>query len=58
MEKKRKTLSFPKNFFSQPRKISSSKEALNDVVPVDWNSALKNRKNNDKQIVKLVKKND
>ena len=49
---------FPNDFFSKTRKVVNIKETLNDVVPVDWNSALKNRKNNDKQIVKLVKKND
>lgn len=58
MEKEKKTLKFPKGFFSQPRNIISSEEALKDVVTIDWENALKNRKNNNKQIVKLVKKKD
>lgn len=58
MEKERKTLSFPKGFFSQPRKIINSKKALKDVVPIDWNNTIKNRKESDKQLVKLVKKVD
>lgn len=46
----------PKGFFSQTRRIITSKEALKDVVPVNWKEALKGRKNNKKQVVKLVKK--
>ena len=46
----------PKGFFSQTRRIITSKEALKDVVPVNWKEALKERKNNKKQVVKLVKK--
>ena len=48
----------PKNFFSFPRKIITSKEALKDIIQVDWNEILKSRKNNKNQIVKLVKKHN
>lgn len=45
---------FPKGFFNNiKREIISSKEALKDVVPINWTEALKNRKNNDKQTIKL-----
>ena len=49
----------PSDFFDTPRKIISSEEALKDVTPVNWQEALKTRKSNKGQIVKLVnKKND
>lgn len=54
MEQNKKNI-IPKGFFSQPRKTISTKEALKDVIPVNWNEALKGRKENNKQIVKLVK---
>ena len=50
---KDRNIKFPKNFFNIKREVISSKEALKDVVPVNWTEALKNRKNNDKQIIKL-----
>ena len=46
----------PSDFFDTPRKIISSEEALKDVTPVNWKEALKTRKNNKDQIVKLVNK--
>lgn len=45
----------PKGFFSTVRNIITTKEALKDVNPVDWNNALKERKNEEKQVIKLVK---
>lgn len=55
MEKK--ISKFPKGFFSESRNIISSDEALKDVVKINWENILKNRKNNNKQIVKLIKQN-
>ena len=45
----------PKGFFSTVRNIITTKEALKDVTPVNWNNALKDRKNDEKQVIKLVK---
>lgn len=55
MKEKKKNI-IPKNFFNVPRKIITSKEALKDVIPVNWNDISKSRKNEKNQIVKLVKK--
>lgn len=54
-EEKKKTI-LPKDFFSIVRNLITSKEALKDVVPVNWEEVLKDRKENDEQIIKLVKK--
>lgn len=35
MEDKKKP-TFPKGFFTKPRPTTSSKEALKDVIPIDW----------------------
>ena len=51
--KKTKNNILPKGFFNKKHEVISSKEALKDVVPVNWTEALKNRKNSDKQIIKL-----
>ncbi len=51
--KKTKNNILPKGFFNKKREVISSKEALKDVVPINWAEALKNRKNSDKQIIKL-----
>ena len=48
----------PKNFFDIPRKIITSKKALKDVIPVNWNDISKSKRNNKNQIVKLVKKHN
>lgn len=45
----------PKGFFSTVRNIITTKEALKDVTPVNWNNALKDRKNA-KEIVKICEK--
>ena len=45
----------PKGFFSTVRNIITTKEALKDVTTVNWNIALKDRKNDEKQVIKLVK---
>ncbi len=57
MKKDKKNNIIPKNFFNVPRKVTTSKEALKDVIPVNWNEVLKSRKSNENQIVKLVKNN-
>ena len=54
MSRKKKPI-LPKDFFSTVRNIITSKEALKDVIPVEWNDALKDRKENKKQVIKLVK---
>lgn len=54
MEEKKKKI-IPKNFFSTIREVITTKEALKDVIPVDWNNALKERKENKNQVIKLVK---
>lgn len=54
MSRKKKPI-LPKDFFSTVRNIITSKEALKDVIPVEWNEALKDRKENKKQVIKLVK---
>jgi len=51
-----KSAIIPKGFFSQIRNVITSKEALKDVIPVKWNEILKNRKDNQNQIVKLNSK--
>ena len=53
MEKKENIV--PKGFFLKPRKIITSEEALKDVIPVDLEKVFKDRKDNDNQIIKLVK---
>ena len=53
MKKSKKNI-IPEGFFSQPRKTISTKEALKDVIPVNWNEVLKNRKDNKNQIIKLI----
>lgn len=35
---------FPKGFFSEPRNVISSDEALKDVVKINWENALKEKK--------------
>lgn len=45
----------PKGFFYKERTIISMKESLKDIIPVNWDEALKDRKNNDKQIIILKK---
>ena len=55
MRKRKKTI-LPKDFFSIVRNLITPKEALKDVVPVNWEEVLKDRKENDEQIIKLVKK--
>lgn len=54
MKKSKKNI-IPEGFFSQPRKTISTKEALKDVIPVNWDYALKDRKNNKNEIVNLIK---
>ena len=54
MSRKKKPI-LPKDFFSTVRNIITSKEALKDVIPVELNEALKDRKENKKQVIKLVK---
>ena len=46
----------PKGFFSSVKNVITSKEALKDVTPINWSKALKNRKENNKQIIKLIDK--
>ena len=53
MENNKKNI-IPKGFFSLPRKIISTKEALKDVIPVNWDDVLKGRKDNKNQIIELV----
>ena len=45
----------PKGFFSTVRNIITTKEALKDVIPVNWDETLKGRKNSKEQAIKLVK---
>ena len=45
----------PKGFFSTVRNIITTKEALKDVTPINWDEALKDGKNNKEQVIKLVK---
>ena len=42
-------------FFNKERKIISMKESLKDIIPVNWDETLIDRKNNDKQIIILKK---
>lgn len=41
---KKKSVEFPKGFFTQPRPTVSMKEALKDVVPIKWSSEVKSGK--------------
>ena len=45
----------PKGFFSTVRNIITTKEALKDVTPMNWDEALKKGKNSKEQVIKLVK---
>lgn len=56
MKKKNKKI-IPKGFFSQPRPTISSKEALKEIVPMNWDKVTKERKDNKDQIVILPKFN-
>ena len=51
---------FHEGFFSIPRKIITAEEALKDVIPVDWDYALKDWVDDESQAIRLVKgeKND
>ena len=50
----------PKGFFSVANNIITAEEALKDVIPVDWDYALKDWVDDESQAIKLVKreKND
>lgn len=41
---KKKRPEFPKGFFNQPRPTVSMKEALIDVVPIEWSNEVKSKK--------------
>ena len=41
---KKKRLEFPKGFFTQPRPTVNMKEALKDIVPIEWSNEIKNKK--------------
>ena len=41
---KKKKPEFPKGFFTQPRPTVSMKEALKDVIPIEWSNEVKNKK--------------
>lgn len=55
MEKKKIT-TFPKGFFQKKRPTITTSEALKDVIPFQWEKSFKEKKENKKQIAKLVKK--
>ena len=38
---KKKRLEFPKGFFTQPRPTVNMKEALKDIVPIEWSNEVK-----------------
>ena len=40
---KKKIPEFPKGFFTQPRPTISMKEALKDVVPIEWSNEVKSK---------------
>ena len=46
----------PNDFFAKVRKIISIDEALKDVTPVNWKDALKDRKDNENQVIILKSK--
>ena len=48
MENKKKSI-FSKDFFTKPRPTISSKEALKDVIPINWNDNY-NKNNNRKSV--------
>lgn len=54
MENKKRSL-FPKNFFIKERKEITSKEALKDVVPLNYNNI--DKKTTSNSTLKIVKKN-
>lgn len=55
---KEKNVIIPRGFFSTIRDVITNKEALKDVIPINWNEASEPREDNEKQVVKLVKNND
>lgn len=46
----------PKGFFSVANNIITAEEALKDVIPVDWDYALKDWVDDESQAIKLVKR--
>lgn len=46
----------PKGFFSVVREVITPEEALKDVIPVDWDYALKDWVEDESQVIKTINK--
>ncbi len=51
MEVKERKNKFPKGFFSQPRPEITVKEALEDVIPVEWKKVKKEKTTRTKMLL-------
>ncbi len=45
----------PKGFFSVAREVITADDALKDVIPIDWDYALKDWADDESQAIELVK---
>lgn len=54
MERKNK-IKLPKDFFSISRPTITTKEALKNVIPIEWEDEKKNTKKNDKSKIVTLK---